>query len=90
MNGFIGNLDAARKVVDLLRPLLAKSAAELLPKIDAALAAFDTQLNGFKVSDGYARYDSVNAQQRQQIAEKAKALADALDGIDPALGLSGL
>jgi iron uptake system component EfeO len=90
LNGFAGNLDAARKVVDLLRPLLAKSAAELLPNIDNALNAFDTELNGFKVGDGYASYDSVSAEQRKQIADKAKALAVALDGIDPALGLSGL
>jgi iron uptake system component EfeO len=90
LNGFAGNLDAARKVVDLLRPLLAKSAAELLPNIDNALNAFDTELNGFKVGDGYASYDSVSAEQRKQIADKAKALAYALDGIDPALGLSGL
>jgi iron uptake system component EfeO len=90
LNGFAGNLDAARKVVDLLRPLLAKSAAELLPNVDNALNAFDTELNGFKVGDGYASYDSVSAEQRKQIADKAKALADALDGIDPALGLSGL
>ena len=90
LNGFAGNLDAARKVVDLLRPLLAKSAAGLLPNIDNALNAFDTELNGFKVGDGYASYDSVSAEQRKQIADKAKALADALDGIDPALGLSGL
>jgi len=90
LNGFAGNLDAARKVVELLRPLLTKSAAELLPTIDTALNAFDTELNGFRVNDGYASYDSVSAQQRKQIADKAKALADALDGIDPALGLSGL
>jgi iron uptake system component EfeO len=90
LNGFAGNLDAARKVVELLRPLLGKSAAELLPKIDSALNAFDTQLNGMKVKDGYASYDSISAEQRKQIADKAKALADALDGIDPALGLSGL
>ncbi|VVO78299.1 iron uptake system protein EfeO [Pseudomonas fluorescens] len=90
LNGFIGNLDAARKVVELLRPLLTKSAAELLPTIDTALNAFDTELNGFKVNDAYASYDSVSAEQRKQIADKAKALADALDGIDPVLGLSGL
>ncbi|MFU2330486.1 iron uptake system protein EfeO [Pseudomonas sp. NFX98] len=90
LNGFAGNLDPARKVVDLLRPLLTKSAAELLPTIDTAINAFDTELNGFKVNDGYASYDSVSAEQRKQIADKAKALADALDGIDPALGLSGL
>ncbi|MGJ7515889.1 iron uptake system protein EfeO [Pseudomonas baetica] len=90
LNGFAGNLDAARKVVELLRPLLAKSTADLLPKIDSAVAAFEAELNGFKVKDGFASYDSVSAEQRQQIADKAKALATALDAIDPALGLSGL
>ena len=90
LNGFAGNLDAARKVLDLLRPLLDKSAADLLPTLDNALAGLDTELNRFKVEEGYARYDSVNAEQRQQIADKAKALAHALDAIDPALGLSGL
>jgi iron uptake system component EfeO len=90
LNGFAANLDAARKAVDLLRPLLSKSAAGLLPKIDSALNAFDAELNGFKVDDGYASYDSVSAEQRKRIADKAKALAAALDGIDPALGLSGL
>jgi iron uptake system component EfeO len=90
LNGFAGNLEATRKVVDLLRPLLSKSAPELTGKIDNALNAFDAELNGFKVDGGYASYDSVSAAQRQQIADKAKALATALDGIDPALGLSGL
>jgi iron uptake system component EfeO len=90
LNGFAANLEASRKVVDLLRPLLVKSAADLLLQIDSALNAFDTELNGFKVNDGYASYDSVSAGQRQHIADKAKALAAALDAIDPALGLSGL
>ncbi|MCP1518386.1 iron uptake system component EfeO [Pseudomonas migulae] len=90
LNGFAGNLEAARKVVDLLRPLLTKSAAELLPTIDSAVASLDAELNGFKIQDGYASYDTVGAAQRKQIADKAKALADALDEIDPALGLSGL
>lgn len=90
LNGFAANLDAARKVVDLLRPLLTKSAAELLPKIDSAISAFEAELNGFKVKDGYASYDTVSAEQRKQIADKAKTLAAVLDEIDPALGLSGL
>jgi iron uptake system component EfeO len=90
LNGFAANLDTTRKVVDLLRPLLSTSAAELLPKIDSAITAFDAELNGFKVKDGYASYDTVSAEQRKHIADKAKVLADALDEIDPALGLSGL
>jgi iron uptake system EfeUOB component EfeO/EfeM len=88
--GFASNLETAHKVVELLRPMLTKSAPDLLPKIDAALSDFDSVLNSFKVKDGYATYDTVSGEQRKQIADKAQTLADALDGIDPALGLSGL
>ena len=90
LNGFAANLQVAHKVVDLMRPLLGKSAADLLPTIDSALSALDTELDGLKVNDRYPTYDKVTADQRKQIADKAKALAVALDGIDPALGLSGL
>ena len=90
LNGFAANLDATRKVVDLLRPLLSKSAADVLQKVDSAITALDADLNGFKLKDGYASYDTVSAEQRKQIADKARTLANALDGIDPALGLSGL
>jgi len=90
LNGFAANLQVARKVVDLMRPLLVKSAADLLPAIDSALNAFDSELDGLKVNDRYPSYDKVTADQRKQIGDKAKALAVALDGIDPALGLSGL
>ncbi|HWH89497.1 MAG TPA: iron uptake system protein EfeO [Pseudomonas sp.] len=90
LNGFAGNAQTAHKIVDLLRPMLSKSAADLLPKIDQALADLDSQLIAFKSGEGYVSYATVPAAQRQQIADKAKALATALDGIDPALGLSGL
>jgi iron uptake system EfeUOB component EfeO/EfeM len=90
LNGFAANLAAAHKVVELIRPLLEKSAAELLPKVDSALAAFGSELDALKVDGQYRRYDSVTDGQRKQLADKAKALAAVLDGIDPALGLSGL
>lgn len=90
LNGFAANAQTARKVVDLLRPMLSKSAADVLANVDQAMSDFDNQLNAFKSADGYVSYDAVTAAQRQQIATKAKALATAMDGIDPALGLSGL
>ena len=90
LNGFAANLAVTRKVVELMRPLLTKSAADLLPGIDSAISAFAGQLDGLQVDGNYRTYDSVTADQRQQIAEKAKVLAAALDGIDPALGLTGL
>ncbi|ALI04295.1 iron uptake system protein EfeO [Pseudomonas sp. FW306-02-F02-AA] len=90
LNGFAANLDVTRKVVDLLRPLLTKPAAALLTRLDTATHALDAELNGLRVKGGYSSYDGVGAAQRARLADKAKALADALDGIDPALGLSGL
>lgn len=90
LNGFAANLEGTRKVVDLIRPLLAKNSGDLLQKIDSAAAALDTELNGLSTDAGYRPYDQVMAEQRKLIAEKAKALADALQEIDPALGLSGL
>lgn len=90
LNGFASNLQTTRKVVDLLRPLLSKAAAELLPPIDSAINGLEAQFAALRAGDGYRAYDSVSATQRQQIADQAKQLAAALDAIDPALGLSGL
>ncbi|WP_370694597.1 iron uptake system protein EfeO [Pseudomonas sp. FP2294] len=90
LNGFAANLKVTRKVVDLMRPLLTKSAADLLPGIDSAINAFAAQLDDLQVDGHYRSYNRVTAAQRQLIADKAKALAAVLDGIDPALGLSGL
>jgi len=90
LNGFAANLQVTHKVVDLLRPLLTKNNADLLRTIDDASAALDAELDGLKTAQGFNTYDTVSAGQRQQISHKAKALSDALDGIDPALGLSGL
>lgn len=90
LSGFAANLEGTRKVIDLLRPLLAKTAGELLQRIDAASTAFGAELDSLKTESGYRPYDQVANGQRQQIADSAKALADALDGIDPALGLKGL
>ncbi|UZJ58892.1 iron uptake system protein EfeO [Pseudomonas sp. KU26590] len=90
VNGFAANLEGTRKVIELLRPLLAKSSGDVLKKIDTASTALDDQLLMLKTADGFKPYDQVSTEQRKQVADKAKALADALDGIDPALGLSGL
>lgn len=90
LNGFAANLEGARKVVDLLRPLLTKATTDLLPRIDDAVDELAMQLASLRSGDGYQSYATVSTEQRQEIATQAKALADALDGIDPALGLSTL
>ncbi|MBD1601261.1 iron uptake system protein EfeO [Pseudomonas typographi] len=90
LSGFAANLEGTGKVIDLLRPLLAKSAAKLLPQIDTAQQKLAGRLAGLREGDTYKPYDQVNDEQRKAIASDARALADTLDGIDQALGLSAL
>ena len=90
LNGFAANLEAARKVFELLRPLLSKGNGPLLEQIDRSATALDAELDSLRLQDGYRRYDSVDPDTRKRIADQARTLADALDAIDPALGLSGL
>ena len=90
LDGFAANLEVSRKVFELLRPLLSKGNAPLLEQIDHSTTTFDGELTGLRQNDGYRRYDSVAPDTRKRIADEARTLADALDAIDPALGLSGL
>ena len=82
--GFAANLEGARKVIDLLRPLLQRKAAELPARLDTAAAALDTGLAPLAGKP----YDQVTAAQRQQLAAAAARLAEALDAVAPALGLA--
>lgn len=88
--GFAANLEAARKVIDLLRPLLSKSAGPLLARLDTDTAALDANFTALRDGAAYRNYTRVDGPQRQQIADQANTLADALDEIDTALGLSAL
>ncbi len=88
--GFAANLEGARKVIDLLRPLLARNASALLAAVDAAMAQFDQQLKALRSDDQFLPYDQVTPAQRQQIAEGAQHLANAITALNPALGLDDL
>jgi iron uptake system component EfeO len=90
LDGFAANLDGASKVAALMRPLLDKTAAAQQEKVQAALDALAQELHSLRNGDHYPSYDQVSQAQRRDIAERARALANAMDGIDPALGLSAL
>lgn len=51
---FQANFDGSMEIVDLLRPVLTKSAPELLVKIDAAANKVQSQLDALKATPGYA------------------------------------
>lgn len=82
--GFASNLDGARKIIDLLRPLLVRKAPALPARLDKAVDAFAKSLGQLQGRS----YEQVEPAQRQHMAARANALADALDAVDPALGLA--
>jgi iron uptake system component EfeO len=90
LSGFAANLEGANKVINLLRPMVEKTASDTQASIDRASAALAQALQAGRDTAGYRSYDQLNPAQRQAIAERARDLARALDGIDPALGLSDL
>ena len=81
--GFAANLEGTRKVIDLLRPLLSKGHQELQQHLDTQAQAFADALG-----DQQRPYANLSASDRDRIAKAAQALADSLDQVAPALGLT--
>ena len=81
--GFAANLEGTRKVIDLLRPLLSKGHQELQQQLDTQAQAFADALG-----DQQRPYANLSASDRDRIAKAAQALADSLDQVAPALGLT--
>lgn len=90
LNGFAANLEGTSKVVALMRPLVEKTAPQVQQRIDSARAALNDTLQGLRSEGQWPAYTQITQTQRQAIADRARDLAAALDGIDPALGLSAL
>ena len=84
---FAANLDGSRKVVTLLRPLLAKARPELTAELDQLLAAATAELAGLRQGDGYLPYNRTSTEQRAALAQRMQALADGLGHINAGLGL---
>ena len=85
---FAANLDAVDQTVALLQPLLNRSAPDVLARVQAASTDLRNTLATYHQGDAWRSYADVDATGRARIAEQAGALADALEAINPALGLS--
>lgn len=85
--GFAANLEAGRKIVDLLRPLLAKAQPELVAELDAQIAATAAELAKLRGPQGDVSYDQVDGADRERLARQMQALADDLSRINAGLGL---
>lgn len=86
---FQANVDGAKKIVDLLRPILEKSDKALLAKVDANFKTVDTILAKYKTKDGgFETYDKVTDADRTAMKGPINTLAEDLSQLRGTLGLS--
>ena len=84
---FQANIDGAQKIVDLLRPQLQKSNAELLAKVDANFKKVDTILSKYRTKDGFETYDKLTDADRNALKGPITTLAEDLSQLRGVLGL---
>jgi len=84
---FQANVDGAQKIVNLLRPQLQKSNAELLAKVDANFKKVDTILAKYRTKDGFETYDKLTDADRNALKGPITTLAEDLAQLRGVLGL---
>jgi len=84
---FQANVDGARKIVDLLRPLTTKADAKLAAEIDRNFATVEKILAKYRVGAGFESYDKVTDADRSALKGPVTALAEDLSKLRGALGL---
>lgn len=85
---FQANVDGAKTIVDLLRPLLMKDDKALAARIDANFATVDRTLAKYKLKDGsFETYDKLSEADRKALASTITTLAEDLSKLKGVLGL---
>ena len=85
---FQANVDGAKTIVDLLRPLVVKDDKALSEKIDANFATVDRTLAKYKLQDGgFETYDKLSEADRKALAATITTLAEDLAKLKGVLGL---
>jgi iron uptake system component EfeO len=85
---FQGNVDGAKKIVDLLTPLIKKEDPALLKKIDENFTAVDSVLAKYKTKDGFETYDKLTDADRKALVGPVTTLAEDLSKLRGTLGLN--
>jgi iron uptake system component EfeO len=85
---FQANVDGAKKIVDLLQPVVHKESPDLIGKIDANFKTVDGILAKYKAKTGYESYDKLSEKDRQALAGPVNTLAEDLSTLRGTLGLN--
>ncbi|WP_295476769.1 iron uptake system protein EfeO [uncultured Pseudomonas sp.] len=86
---FQGNVDGAKKIVDLFRPQYEKQDPAFAGKVDKNFAAVDKILAKYKTPDGgFMTYDKVKENDRKALVGPVNTLAEDLSTLRGKLGLN--
>lgn len=84
---FEGNLAGTSRMMALLKPVAMQAAPAVVTDIETRLADANAALAALRGADGYPAYDKVTKESRELLAQKIKALADAIGKLNIAVGL---
>ncbi|RJL21453.1 iron uptake system protein EfeO [Bailinhaonella thermotolerans] len=84
---FKANVDGARKVHELLKPVLRDKRPELAATLDAEFGRLQTVLAEYEEGDGYVSYEKINkdAAAKKRLQDAVNALAEPLSGLAAAV-----
>ncbi|GGE00944.1 iron transporter substrate-binding protein [Aureimonas endophytica] len=82
---FEAELAGVAKIVALLKPVAAENAPAKFGEVETRLAALQTEVAGLRGAAGFPAYDTIDTGRRTALAEKARALADALTALGEAV-----
>lgn len=86
---FQGNIDGAKKIVDLFRGQIGKQDAAFVAKVDKNFATVDKILAKYKTGDGgFETYDKVKENDRKALVGPVNTLAEDLSTLRGKLGLN--
>ncbi|CAI8801218.1 iron uptake system protein EfeO [Pseudomonas chlororaphis] len=86
---FQGNIDGAKKIVDLFRPQIEKQDAAFVAKVDKNFATVNKILAKYKTADGgFETYDKVKDNDRKALVGPVNTLAEDLSTLRGKLGLN--
>ena len=86
---FQGNIDGAKRIVDLFRSQLAQQDAGFIAKVDKNFATVDKILARYKTADGgFETYDKVKDNDRKALVGPVNTLAEDLSTLRGKLGLN--
>ncbi|MEO3828741.1 iron uptake system protein EfeO [Actinomadura sp. B10D3] len=82
---FEANVNGARKIYELLKPVVQERDAQLAADLDANFAKVDALLKKHAKGDGYVSYDKVGKDDRKELADAVNALGEPLSKLAEAV-----